>query len=162
MRSSSKTMFNRKTSLMLMAFLAALALMIANGSSWSAEDEEADESVTVSGTTGKGVKAFNFTEDAMERLGIETGIVKVVMLSRNGVEGQHKAVPLSAVTYDADGNTWIYRNSAPDTFVREPVTVEFMDEENMYLSQGPQVGDSIATTGVQEMIGAEFGVGEGE
>jgi hypothetical protein len=32
----------------------------------------------------------------------------------------------------------------------------------MYLSAGPAVGDSIATTGVQEMVGAEFGVGEGE
>ena len=155
-------MFNRKTSLVLTAFLAALALMIANGTSRSAEDEETDESVTLTDTPGKDVKTLTFTEDAMERLGIETGTVRGVMVSRNGVEGEHKAVPLSAVTYDADGNTWVYRNSAPDTFVREPVTVEFMDEENMYLSQGPQVGDSIATTGVQEMIGAEFGVGEGE
>src|SRR5262245_9674075 len=162
MHSSSKTMFNRKTSLMPTAFSAALALMIANGTSSSAEDAEADEAVTVTDTPGKDVKTLTFTEDAMKRLGIETSAVKEVMLSRNGVEGEHKAVPLSAVTYDADGNTWVYRNSAPDTFVREPVTVEFMDEENMYISQGPQVGDSIATTGVQEMIGAEFGVGEGE
>src|SRR5262245_6798260 len=162
MRLSSKTMFNRKISLMLTVFLAALALMIANGTSWSAEDEEADESVTVSDTPGKDVKTLTFTEDAMERVGIETGTVKGVALAHNVVEGQHKAVPLSADTYDADGNTWVYKNPAPDTFVREPVTVEFMDEENMYISQGPQVGDSIATTGVQEMIGAEFGVGEGE
>jgi len=155
-------MFNRKTSFMLTAFLAALAVMIANGTSWSDEDEAVDESVTVSDTPGKDVKTLTFTEDAMERLGIETGTVREVVLSHNGVEGQHRAVPLSAVTYDADGNTWVYRNSAPDTFVREPVTVEFMDEQNMYLSQGPQVGDSIATIGVQEMVGAEFGVGEGE
>jgi hypothetical protein len=79
-----------------------------------------------------------------------------------GAAKPHKAVPHSAVTYDAEGNTWVYRNPAPDTFVRERVTIEFMDADSMYLSAGPAVGDSIATTGVQEMVGAEFGVGEGE
>jgi hypothetical protein len=155
-------MIKRKTNLMLTAFMAVLALMIANGTSRGAEDEETDESVTVSDTPGTDVKTLTFTEDAMERLGIETGTVRQVVVSHNGVEGPHRAVPLSAVTYDSEGNTWVYKNPAPDTFVREPITVEFMDAENMYLSQGPQVGDAIATTGVQEMIGAEFGVGEGE
>lgn len=162
MHLSSKTMFKRKTNLMLTAFVAVLSLAVANGTSRSAEDEETEESVTVSDTPGKDVKTLTFTEDAMERLGIETGTVRQVVVSHDGVEGSHKAVPLSAVTYDADGKTWVYTNPAPDTFVREPVTVEFMDAENMYLSQGPKIGDSIATTGVQEMIGAEFGVGEGE
>src|SRR5262245_2232917 len=162
MHLSSKIMFKRRTYLILTAFMAVLALTIANGTSRSAEDEEAEESVTVSDTPGKDVKTLTFTEDAMGRLGIETDTVRQVVVSHDGVEGAHKAVPLSAVTYDADGNTWGYTNPAPDTFVREPVTVEFMEAANMYLSQGPQVGDSIATTGVQEMIGAEFGVGEGE
>ena len=100
----------------------------------------------------------------MDRLGIKTGTVREIMIANDGAGATkpHKAVPHSAVTYDAEGNTWVYRNPAPDTFVRERVTIEFMDADSMYLSAGPAVGDSIATTGVQEMVGAEFGVGEGE
>jgi hypothetical protein len=84
------------------------------------------------------------------------------MIPDGGIAKPHKAVPHSAVTYDAEGKTWVYLNPAPDTFMREEVTVEFMDDNSIYLSAGPAVGDSIATTGVQEMVGAEFGVGEGE
>jgi hypothetical protein len=153
---------NLKKSAIATALMAAIALMIANGTSHGSEDEEADESVKLSDTPGSDIKTLTFTEDAMDRLGIRTGTVREVMIAKGGVAAPHKAVPHSAVTYDAEGNTWVYRNPAPDTFVREKVTIEFMDADSMYLSAGPAVGDKIATTGVQEMVGAEFGVGEGE
>jgi hypothetical protein len=157
-------MHNRKKSAIATLLTAALALMIANTASFGSEDETADESVKVSETPGTDVKTLTFTEDAMDRLGIKTGTVREIMIANGGAGAAkpHKAVPHSAVTYDAEGNTWVYRNPAPDTFVRERVTIEFMDADSMYLSAGPAVGDSIATAGVQEMVGAEFGVGEGE
>jgi hypothetical protein len=157
-------MHNRKRGAIATLLIAALALMIAITASFGSEDEATDESVKVSETPGTGVKTLTFTEDAMDRLGIKTGTVREVMIANGGAGAAkpHKAVPHSAVTYDAEGNTWIYRNPAPDTFVRERVTIEFMDADSMYLSAGPAVGDKIATTGVQEMVGAEFGVGEGE
>ena len=157
-------MHNRKKGAIATLLTAALALMIANTASFGSEDETADEAVKVSETPGTDVKTLTFTEDAMDRLGIKTGTVREIMIANDGAGAAkpHKAVPHSAVTYDAEGNTWVYRNPAPDTFVRERVTIEFMDADSMYLSAGPAVGDSIATTGVQEMVGAEFGVGEGE
>ena len=156
---------NLKRSTIATVLVAAFALIIANGTSHGSEDETADEAVRVSDTPGSEMKTLTFTEDAMDRLDIKTGTVREVMIANDGGGGvakPHKAIPHSAVTYDADGNTWVYRNTAPDTFVRERVTIEFMDADSMYLSAGPAVGDSIATTGVQEMVGAEFGVGEGE
>ena len=157
-------MHNRKKGAIATLLTAALAVMIANTASFGSEDEATDESVKVSETPGTDVKTLTFTEDAMDRLGIKTGTVREVMIANGGTGAAkpHKAVPHSAVTYDAEGNTWVYRSPAPDTFVRERGTIEFMDADSMYLSAGPAVGDSIATTGVQEMVGAEFGVGEGE
>jgi hypothetical protein len=153
---------NLKKGAIATVLMAAIALMIANATSHGSEDEPADESVTVTDTPGKDVKTLTFTEDAMDRLGIKTDTVQEVTVSKGGVAAPHRAVPHSAVTYDAEGNSWVYSNPAPDTFVRERVTVDFMDADKMYLSAGPAVGDKIATTGVQEMVGAEFGVGEGE
>jgi hypothetical protein len=156
-------MHNRKKGAIATLLTAALAVMIANTASFGSEDEAPDESVKVSETPGTDVKTLTFTEDAMDRLDIKTGPVREVMIANGGgPAAKHKAVPHSAVTYDAEGNTWVYRSPAPDTFVRERVTIEFMDADSMYLSAGPAVGDAIATTGVQEMVGAEFGVGEGE
>jgi len=151
-----------KKSMMATVLIAAMGLVMANATSHGTEDEEAAEAVKVSDTPGKEVKTLTFTAEAMDRLGIKTGTVQQVMISNGGVSTPHKAVPHSAVTYDAEGNTWVYLNPAPDTFIREQVTVESMDADSIYLSAGPAVGDSIATTGVQEMVGAEFGVGEGE
>ena len=155
---------NLKKGTIATVFMAAFALIIANGTSHGSEDETEDEAVKVSDTPGSEVKTLTFTEDAMDRLDIKTGTVREVMIPNGGggVAKAHRAVPHSAVTYDAEGNTWVYRNPAPDTFVREQVTIESMDADSIYLSAGPAVGEAIATTGVQEMVGAEFGVGEGE
>ena len=157
-------MSNLKKGVIPTLLMAALALMIANATSHGSEDEAVDEAVKVSDTPGSDVKTLTFTADAMDRLDIKTGTVREVMIPNGGggVAKPHKAVPHSAVTYDAEGNTWVYKNPAPATFVREQVTIESMDADSMYLSAGPAVGDAIATTGVQEMVGAEFGVGEGE
>jgi hypothetical protein len=127
------------------------------------QEEAVDEaSVKVEDTPGREAKTLIFTAEAMERIGIQTEAVREVQVSKSRVAGAHKAVPHSAVTYDAEGNTWVYVNLASDTFMRVPVTIEFMDGDNVYLSTGPAVGEAVVTTGVPEMAGAEFGVGEGE
>lgn len=89
---------------------------------------------------------------AATRLGVETA--PVVRLP-----GGRTAVPYSALIYDVTGATWAYTNPEPLTFVRESVTVARIDGDRAVLGRGPAVGTQVATVGVAELYGTEFGVG---
>ena len=92
------------------------------------------------------------TEAAAERLGVQTSPV---------VEhGDQLAVPYSAVIYDLHGETWLYTSPAPFTFVRETITVDFIDGDMAVLSDGPASGTEVATVGVPELYGADTGIGK--
>lgn len=86
------------------------------------------------------------TEKAAERIGVETVPVSELV------------VPYSAVIYDTEGNTWVYTNPAPLTFVRAPVVIDRIEGDQAFLSQPLKSGDPIVTVGVIEIYGAETGV----
>jgi hypothetical protein len=86
------------------------------------------------------------TEKAAERIGVQTVPVK------------GRVVPYSAVIYDTEGQTWIYTNPAPLTFVREPVAINFIEGDQAYLSQELKSKAPIVIIGVAEIYGAETGV----
>jgi RND family efflux transporter MFP subunit len=69
-------------------------------------------------------------------------------------------VPRSAVLYDIHGGTWVYEQTAPQTFVRRRVEVQFIDQERAILAQGPSAGAKIVTQGAAELFGTEFGIGK--
>ncbi|HLI90153.1 MAG TPA: hypothetical protein VKV37_15815 [Ktedonobacteraceae bacterium] len=96
------------------------------------------------------------TADAARRIGVETIPVRDVQ-----IRGQHrKVVSYSAVLYDLHGETWVYTNPEPLTYVRDTITIDFIDGDLAVLSQGPPSGTAIVTVGVPELYGTEFGVGE--
>ena len=101
------------------------------------------------------VSGFNrviLTEAAAERLGVQTSpVVK---------HGDQLAVPYSAVIYDLHGETWLYISPAPFTFVRETITVDFIDGDMAILSVGPASGTEVAMVGVPELYGADTGIGK--
>jgi hypothetical protein len=78
-------------------------------------------------------------------------------LGETGV--QRKVVPYSSVIYDLNGETWVYTNPEPLAFVRERITVDYIDGDKAFLSEGPAAGTKIASVGVAELYGTEFGVG---
>ena len=86
------------------------------------------------------------TEKAAERIGVET------------VAAKGRVVPYSAVIYDTEGNTWIYTNPAPLTYVRAPIVVDFIEGDQAFLSQALESDAPIVTVGVIEIYGAETGV----
>jgi hypothetical protein len=86
------------------------------------------------------------TEKAADRIGVQT------------VPTKGRVVPYSAVIYDIEGNTWIYTNPAPLTFVRAPIFISRIDGDDVYLSQALESDDPIVTVGVAEIYGAETGV----
>jgi hypothetical protein len=83
-----------------------------------------------------------------------------VKLSLVESEGLKKVVPYSALLYDLDGSTWIYVSPEPLVFMRQPVTVDFIEGDRAILSDGPSVGTIVATVGVAELYGADTGVGK--
>jgi hypothetical protein len=86
------------------------------------------------------------TEKAAERIGVET-------VSASGME-----VPYAAVVYDIAGNTWIYTNPEPLTFVREPIVIDYIEGNTVVLVESLPSEFSVVTVGVAEIWGTETGV----
>ena len=146
------------------ALLATGSLLSAPMASFGDEDEaEHDDNVQVEDTPGTDAKTLIFTEAAMSHLDVQTAPVKEIEASREGKDvGRRLAVPHSALIYDAEGEPWVYVSSAPDTFLRKHVAIDFMDDDHIFLTPGVTAGENVVTVGVPELRGAEFGVGEGE
>jgi hypothetical protein len=95
------------------------------------------------------------TPKAVERLGIRT-----TPIGETTVAGKkRKVVPYGAVLYDAEGKTSVYVSPAPNTYVRQPITVDFIQGDRAVLVAGPAAGTAIVTVGAAELYGAETGVG---
>jgi len=86
------------------------------------------------------------TEKAAERLNIQTAKVS------------GDTIPYAAVIYDTEGNTWVYTNPEPLTFLREPILIDYIEGDQAVLSQGLDAGTAVVTLGVSELYGAETGV----
>jgi hypothetical protein len=73
---------------------------------------------------------------------------------------KRSVLPFSAVVYDLNGETWVYTNPQPLTFVRARVAVDYIDDEMAVLSAGPPEGTTVVTNGVAQLFGTEFGLGK--
>ena len=100
---------------------------------------------------GSELSRVTFTEKAMERLDVQT--VKV------GGSRSQKTVPYSALIYDTHGHTWVYISPQERTFVRQQVTVDRIEGDVVYLSEGPPPGTVVASVAVAEIYGTEYEVG---
>lgn len=83
-----------------------------------------------------------------------------VHLTLAGSGTQKKIVPYSAVLYDLNGDTWTYTSPEPLTFIRHPISVEYIEGDTAVLLDGPPSGTEVVTVGVAELYGTEFGVGK--
>lgn len=66
-------------------------------------------------------------------------------------------VPWSAVVFDVHGGTWVYAQTAPRTYARKRVTVQYTAGADAVLAAGPAVGTKVVAEGGQELFGAETG-----
>ena len=108
----------------------------------------------VEGATGNPLQV-TVSEEAAERLGIETTQVKQGQAGRT-------AVPYAAVLYDANGDTWVYTNPEHLVFVRTQIKVNKIVGDVADLVEGPPSGTLVVTVGLAELFGAETGVGDPE
>ena len=86
------------------------------------------------------------TEKAAERIGVET------------VSASGTSVPYAAVIYDIEGNTWIYTNPEPLTFVRELIVIDRIEGDTAFLAESLPGELNVVTVGVIEIYGTETGV----
>ena len=105
-----------------------------------------------------GLHRVVLTPEAAERLGIQTAQVREAGGARIPTgAGQETVVPYAAVYYDIHGATWVYANPEPLVFVRHRISIDRIDGDRALLSEGPQPGTRVATVGVDELVGTEFG-----
>ena len=57
-------------------------------------------------------------------------------VTRRSTGRERTVIPYAAILYDTQGNTWTYINSEPLTFVRHPITVDDIEGDEAFLSDG--------------------------
>jgi hypothetical protein len=129
-------------------FIAALLLSACGGS--VEEEHEAYEPAHIEEIKGSELARVTLEERAAERIDLQTAPVEQA--------GNRLLVPLSAVIVDPEGHFWVYTNPEPLVFVRQEVSIEREEGQQVFLSGGPAPGTTIVTVGVQELWGAETGV----
>jgi hypothetical protein len=128
----------------------ALLLLLSGCRDVGTEEEGGYEPATVEPIKGSDEARVTLTEDAAGRIGLDTTSVT----SR----GELTVVPESAVWVDANGDEWVYTNPETLVFIRAQVVVDRYDEGSAFLSDGPVPGTEVASIGVAQLIGSEFGI----
>jgi hypothetical protein len=137
----------------LAAVLVALVFLVPACKSDAAEEEASgSELATVEPVEGTDVSTVTLTEEAAERIDVQT----------QSVESSHGelAIPYAAVLYDPAGDTWTYTSPESLTFVRAPIDVDRIVGDRAFLSDGPPAGTDVVVVGAAELLGTEYEVGE--
>jgi len=113
-----------------------------------------EEPARLEAIAGSDIEQVILTEDAVERLDLQTASVEA------GSGQRQSTIPHAAVFYGLTGETWTYSNPEALTYVRVPITVEHIDGEVAYLADGPALGTQVVTVGAAELFGVESGIGD--
>jgi len=138
----------------ILALVIVISLQLSACGPKSSTKVEKIQPFTLEPIDGTDLKRVILTEKAVERLDIQTSAVRDEQV--NGAK--RKVVPYAAVIYDLQGATWLYTNPAPLTFVRETITVDFIEGDRAVLVSGPSSGTEVVIVGVSELYGTETGV----
>jgi hypothetical protein len=135
--------------------LAALATLLVGACSPAPSEPTDPEPATVEAIDGSALKRVTLTDDAVERIGIETSPV-------TAAPGGRLMVPSSTVLYDQDGLAWVYTNPEGHVFLRSQITILGTTGDETVLTAGPPADTKVVTVGVAELYGTELGVGDPE
>jgi len=133
-----------------LALLIIIGLQLTACASASAPEEE-NKPVTLEPIAGTDLNRLTLTEKAAERLGLETA--PVVSQQVDGAD--RLVVPYAALLYDPSGQAWVYVNVEPLVFMRQAITVDSINGNDVVLSEGPEAGTNVVTLGATELYGSE-------
>ncbi len=112
---------------------------------------EAVEPATIERLEGINPTKVTLTEDAMRRLDIQTATVSELQV--NGVK--RKVIPYAAILYDTEGATWTYVSPEPKIYLRHPIKVDFIQGNDVILTDDMPAGTSVVIIGAAELYGSE-------
>jgi hypothetical protein len=154
----------RRWNVAALLLVAMLALGVSACTRGQATEEEggSSDAVKIEPVEGSALSRVILTEQAVGRLGIQTAKVREerVAAAVGGKAVTRKVIPYAAVLYDEQGATWTFTNPDPLTFLRQKISVDYIQGAQAILSAGPAAGVSVVTVGSAELLGAELGVGE--
>ena len=136
------------------AVMTAVALVaaVALAACTTAENAPtAENPIAVEKIAGTEIWRLTLTKSAADRLDIRTATVESA--------GDGMVVPSAAVIIDPAGTYWVYTNPEPFVFVREEIRPVREEGQQAFFGVGPAIGTPVVTTGVPELYGAEFGIG---
>jgi hypothetical protein len=145
---------NRSMMAVLVLIVAGLALAACGQTQSVSADKPKPAIVEPSGTAG--INRVTLTQKAAQRIDVQTAQVREEAV--NGA--QRKVIPYAAVVYGLKGETWAYTNPEPLIFVRQPITIDYIEGDMAILADGPAAGTAVATVGVAELYGADTGIGK--
>jgi hypothetical protein len=94
------------------------------------------------------------TPTGAQRIGVQTAPVTAVRAGR-----PLTVIPYAALLYEQDGTPAVYVNTGPLTYTRYLVSVEGIAGDLVYISSGLTPGMTVVTTGAEELLGVQNGVG---
>jgi hypothetical protein len=103
-------------------------------------------------TPGSSVPSVVLTQVGAQRIGVQTAPVQ----SAGGLP----AFPYSALLYEPDGKTAVYVPTGKLTYLRHYVTVAAINGDVVVVKAGVSPGQEVVTTGAEELLGVQNGVGE--
>ena len=145
--------------------MGAAALMVAGlglgACGQPASDEVAlDEPSHVEEIEGSDFLQITLEERAAERIELQTvPVVEKKMTTGESRGEQRKVIPEGALVYDPNGEAFAYTSTEPLVFVRAPLGIDYIENGELILENGPVAGTEVVTVGAQELWGSETGVG---
>ncbi len=143
--------FNRwKTAIATCAVLPFLASPVLAAGGKSLGRDSGVVPATLQEIPGSDLKQVTLTARAVERIDLHTAKVAEKM--------GKKVVPYASIIYDPQGAVWVYTMPKDRVFVRAQIDVDHIAGDDVFLNAGPALGTRVATDGVAEIYGAEYGM----
>jgi hypothetical protein len=149
-------MKNKMRWLLTLGIVLGACLQIIGCASAPAMDNSGYKPAKIVHIQGTDLNQVILTADAVKRVGIVTDVVRAQGVGAT----QRLVIPYAAVLYDVQGQSWVYTNPTPLTYVRASITVATITGNQVTLTAGPPAGTVIVTVGAPELYGAEYGVGD--
>ena len=103
--------------------------------------------------TGADPGAKFYSIDGAAGQALQAGQRVFVRIAQPGSGRLQKVVPYSAVIYDTEGDSWVYTNPEPLVFVRQPVTIEYIEGDLAVVTDGPPLGAPVRDNRSGRVVG---------
>jgi len=131
-----------------LVFIVILLSLLLTACGAEAPAEPEIKPVTLEPIAGTDLNRVTLTEQAADRLGLETVPVHVN-------SAKQTVIPYAALLYDASGGTWVYTTVAPLVYVRQAIVVDSINGNEAVLSEGLEDDAVVVTLGATELYGSE-------